>query len=129
MDERKTKRVLVVDDDEQFLQATRLILESHGYEVLTACDGHDGLICAERESLDLIVLDVMMPRRSGFGVLDHIGGRGDAGPRIVMMTANDEDRQSEIARAKGAHGFLHKPFEMRELIRTVDALLTLKVST
>ena len=42
--------------------------------MLTAADGHDGLICAERESLDLIVLDVMMPRRSGFGVLDRIGG-------------------------------------------------------
>ena len=123
MDDQKRKRVLVVDDDRQFLEATRLILEKHGYEVLTAADGHDGLVCAERESLDLIVLDVMMPRRSGFGVLDRIGGRGDSGPRIVIMTANDEPRHSEIAHAKGAHGFLHKPFEMRELLSTVDRLL------
>lgn len=122
MDQRQ-KRVLVVDDDRQFLEATRLVLEKRGYEVLTACDGHDGLVCAERESLDLIVLDVMMPRRSGFGVLDRIGGRGSAGPRILMMTANDEQRHREIARAKGAHGFLHKPFDMHEFLSTVDTLL------
>src|SRR5262245_38922389 len=115
MDDQKPKRVLVVDDDRQFLEATRIMLEKHGYEVLTASDGHDGLVCAEREPLDLIVLDVMMPRRSGFGVLDRIRGRGTSGPRIVMITANDEERHRDIARAKGAHGFLHKPFEMREL--------------
>lgn len=123
MDDQRRKRVLVVDDDRQFLEATRLILEKHGYEVLTAADGHDGLICAERESLDLIVLDVMMPRRSGFGVLDRIGGRGASGPRILIMTGNDEQRHREIAHAKGAHEFLHKPFEMRELLSTVDRLL------
>lgn len=125
MDDRRPRRVLVVDDDPQFLEATRLILERHGYEVLTAADGHDGLICAEREAPDLIVLDVMMPRRSGFGVLDRIGKRGESGPRIVVMTANDEERHQEIAHAKGAHSFLHKPFEISELLRTVDALLTL----
>lgn len=123
MDDRKQKRVLVVDDDRQFLEATRLVLERHGYEVLTANDGHEGLICAERELLDLIVLDVMMPRRSGFCVLDRIGGRGVTGPRIVVMTANDEERHREIAHAKGAHGFLHKPFDMHELLDTLEMLL------
>jgi len=124
MDTRKQKRVLVVDDDRQFLEAMRLILESHGYEVLIAHDGNEGLMFAERETLDLIVLDVMMPRRSGFGVLDRIGGRGDSGPRILVMTANDEDRHREIAFSKGADRFLHKPFDMRDLLATVDSLLT-----
>ena len=123
MSDHRRKRVLVVDDDRQFLEATRLVLEKHGYDVLTAADGHDGLICAERESPDLIVLDVMMPRRSGFAVLDRIGGRGDSGPRIIVMTANEEERHCEIAHAKGAHAFLRKPFEMRELLTTVDRLL------
>jgi len=124
MDDRKQKRVLVVDDDQQFLEAMRLILENHGYDVLTAHDGHEGLICAERETLDLIVLDVMMPRRSGFGVLDRIVGRGSSGPRILVMTANDEVRHREIAMSKGADSFLHKPFDMRDLLQAVDALLS-----
>jgi DNA-binding response OmpR family regulator len=123
MNERKAKRILIVDDDRQFLDAMKLVLERYGYEVLTATDGHEGLTCAERESLDLIVLDVMMPRRSGFCVLDRIGGRGTDGPRIIIVTANDEARHREIAQAKGAHGFLHKPFDVHELLAMVDSLL------
>lgn len=120
--DQKLKRVLVVDDDLQFAEAMRMVLERHGYEVLVAHDGHEGLVQAESQSPDVIVLDVMMPRRSGFCVLDRIGAR-DTGPRIVIMTANDDDRHREIARAKGAHGFLHKPFEMHELLETVERLL------
>lgn len=123
MDDRKNRRVLVVDDDAQFLEATRTMLEEHGYEVFTAQDGSQGLMRAERESPDLIVLDVMMPRRSGFGVLEHLGHRGPSGPRIVVVTANEESRHEEIARAKGADAFLKKPFEMRELLSAVDSLL------
>lgn len=122
MSDNNPKRVLVVDDDAQFVEAARMVLERHGYEVLVAHDGHEGLVQAERESPDLIVLDVMMPRRSGFGVLDRLRGC-EAGPKIVMVTANDEARHREIARSKGAHGFLHKPFDMHELVRTVETLL------
>ena len=124
MDDRKNRRVLVVDDDAQFLEATRMMLEKHGYEVLTAQDGSQGLMRAERESPDLIVLDVMMPRRSGFGVLEHLGHRRPTGPRIVVVTGNEGSRDEEIARAKGADAFLKKPFEMRELLTAVDSLLT-----
>jgi DNA-binding response OmpR family regulator len=120
--DQKLKRVLVVDDDVQFLEATRTVLERHGYEVLVAHDGHEGLVQAERESPDLIVLDVMMPRRSGFGVLDHLGHRS-TGPRILMVTANEDERHEEIAHAKGAHRFLRKPFDMHELLQTVESLL------
>ena len=123
MDDRKNQRVLVVDDDRQFLEATRMMLEKHGYEVSTAQDGSEGLKRAECESPDLIVLDVMMPRRSGFGVLDRLGHRGPGGPRIVVVTANEESRHEQIARDKGADLFLKKPFEMRELLAAVDSLL------
>lgn len=119
----KNKRVLVVDDDAQFLEAMRTTLEVHGYEVLVAHDGHEGLIAAERESPDLIVLDLMMPRRSGFGVLDRISQRGDSGPRIVVVTANEEQRHQHIAESKGADVFLRKPFTMDKLVEAVDTLL------
>jgi DNA-binding response OmpR family regulator len=123
MNERKSQRVLVVDDDRQFLEATRTMLETHGYDVVTAQDGSEGLRRAECESPDLIVLDVMMPRRSGFSVLEHISHRGAAGPRIVVVSANEEHRHEQIARDKGADLYLKKPFEMRELLAAVDGLL------
>lgn len=123
MEDRKCPRVLIVDDDRQFLEATRTMLEEHGYEVVTARDGSEGLMRAECESPDLIVLDVMMPRRSGFGVLEHIGHRGRPGPRIVVVTANEGERDEDIARAKGADVFLKKPFAMPELLKAVESLL------
>ncbi len=129
MSDRKCPRILVVDDDQQFLEATRTMLEEHGYEVVVAHDGTEALMQAERESPDLIVLDVMMPRRSGFGVLDHIGHPGRPGPWIVVVTANEEERHEEIARAKGADVFLKKPFEMRELLKAVDSLLNARLPT
>jgi DNA-binding response OmpR family regulator len=123
MDDRKHQRVLVVDDDLPFLEATRTILEEHGYDVVTAHDGSEGLRRAECESPDLIVLDVMMPRRSGLCVLEHIGRRGRTGPRIVVVSANEGDRHEKLAREKGADLYLKKPFEMRELLAAVDSLL------
>jgi two-component system alkaline phosphatase synthesis response regulator PhoP len=123
MDDRKNQRVLVVDDDLPFLEATRTMLEEHGYDVVTAHDGSEGLRRAECESPDLIVLDVMMPRRSGLCVLEHIGHRGRPGPRIVVVSANEGDRHEKLAREKGADLYLRKPFEMRELLAAVDSLL------
>ncbi len=123
MDDRKHQRVLVVDDDLPFLEATRTMLEEHGYDVVTAHDGSEGLRRAECESPDLIVLDVMMPRRSGLCVLEHIGHRGRPGPRIVVVSANEGDRHEQLARDKGADLYLKKPFEMRELLAAVDSLL------
>jgi two-component system alkaline phosphatase synthesis response regulator PhoP len=123
MDDRKNQRVLVVDDDVPFLEATRAMLEEHGYDVVTAHDGSEGLKRAECESPDLIVLDVMMPRRSGLCVLEHIGHRGRPGPRIVVVSANEGDRHEKLAREKGADLYLRKPFEMRELLAAVDSLL------
>src|SRR5258708_38050314 len=85
-DDRKNRRVLVVDDDRQFLEATRTMLEEHCYDVVTANDGSEGVMQAEREPPDLIVLDVMRPRRGGFGVLDHLGHPVRPGPWIVFGT-------------------------------------------
>src|SRR5262249_7269748 len=107
----------------QFLEATRTMLEEHGYDVVTAQDGSEGLKRAECESPDLIVLDVMMPRRSGFCVLEHISHRGHSAPYIVVVSANEGTRHEEIALDKGADLYLKKPFEMRDLLAAVDGLL------
>jgi DNA-binding response OmpR family regulator len=120
---KKNKRVLIVDDDDEVLEATRTALTAHGYDVIVAHDGDEGLMRSERDAPDLIVLDVLMPKRSGFGVLQKLCYQGEKGPRIVVVTANDEQRHRDFAQSKGADAFLGKPFEMHELLAVVDSLL------
>ena len=123
MNTNSPKRVLLVDDDPQIRETVRTILELHGYNVLVACDGTEGLMRAERDAPDLIVLDVLMPRRSGFAVLDRLRCRRHAGPRIIIVTANEGEHQQELAVSKGADGFLQKPFELSKLVTLIDTLL------
>ena len=66
------KRVLLVDDDTEIVESMRTVLESRGYEILVARDGNQGLMMAEKEEPDLVVLDMMMPKRSGFLVLEKL---------------------------------------------------------
>jgi DNA-binding response OmpR family regulator len=117
------RRVLFADDDPGMRAIVLMNLEAEGFDVTVVRDGDTALGEIERTLPDLIVLDVMMPRRSGFSVLEHIGHRGVSGPRIVVVSANEEQRHEQIARDKGADLYLKKPFEMRELLAAVDGLL------
>lgn len=71
-DNRTGKRILLVDDDHEIIESMRLALESRGYRILVARDGNQGLAMAERENPDLVILDMMMPKRSGFLVLEKL---------------------------------------------------------
>jgi DNA-binding response OmpR family regulator len=117
------KRILLVDDNAELLEAMQFALEEHGYEVLTANDGAEGLMRAERDAPDLIVLDVVMPRRSGFLVLERLRSRKTHCPHIIMVTANQEPRHQEFAEEKVADAFFQKPFDISELVAKIDALL------
>ena len=66
------KRILLVDDDREIIESMRIALEAAGYEILVARDGNQGLALAEREDPDLVILDMMMPKRSGFLVLEKL---------------------------------------------------------
>lgn len=123
MNTKQTKRVLVVDDDPHVLDAIHGALANKGYEVIVAHDGTEGLVRAERDAPDLIVLDVLMPKRSGFAVLERLGHRRSEGPRIIVVTANDDLRYREFVASKGVDGFLRKPFPMDELLTLVNTLL------
>ena len=68
----KKKRILLVDDDPEIVEALRYALENRGYEIIVARDGNQGLVMAEREDPDLVILDMMMPKRSGFLVLERL---------------------------------------------------------
>lgn len=124
MGERQ-KRVLLVDDDEDILETTQIILEEHGYRVFVARDGAQALVSAERDRPDLIVLDVIMPRRSGFSVLERLRRIPNRSLRVIVVTGNDEPRHREFACSHGADDFVAKPFDVDDLVMRVEQLLHL----
>jgi DNA-binding response OmpR family regulator len=117
------KRILLVDDDAEIIESLRLALEAQSYEVLVARDGNQGLALIERENPDLIILDMMMPKRSGFLVLERLKRLGEKKHRIIMITANEGNRHKAYAEMLGVDDYVRKPFPMDRLIQSVARLL------
>lgn len=117
------KRILLVDDDAEIIESLRLALEAHGYEVIIARDGNQGLALTERESPDLVILDMMMPKRSGFLVLEKLRRTVENPPRTIMITANEGSRHKAYAEMLGVDDYLRKPFPMDRLIDSVKRLI------
>ncbi|MEO0529498.1 MAG: response regulator [Planctomycetota bacterium] len=118
------KRVLLVDDDAEIIESLRLALEANGYEVLVARDGNQGLALTEREDPDLVILDMMMPKRSGFLVLERLRRTREDSPPVIMITANEGNRHKAYAEMLGVDDYLRKPFPMDKLIESVKRLLS-----
>lgn len=116
------KIILLIDDDRDIVQAMRTVLEGKGYRVLAAFDGNAGLAIAEREAPDLVVVDMMMPKKSGFLVLEKLKSRKAAGPRVIMITANEGSRHKAYAEMLGVDDYLRKPFGMDKLLESVERL-------
>jgi len=120
---RPGRRILLVDDDVEIIESMRTVLESRGYEILVARDGNQGLVMAEKEAPDLVVLDMMMPKRSGFLVLEKLR-RGSPNPvRVIMITANEGSRHKAYAEMLGVDDYIRKPFAMDRLLASIDRLL------
>jgi DNA-binding response OmpR family regulator len=117
------KRVLLVDDDYEIVEAIRHALESKGYTVLVARDGNQGLAMAERENPDLMILDMMMPKRSGFLVLEKLRRSREVPIRVIMITANEGSRHKAYAEMLGVDDYIRKPFAMDRLMESVGRLL------
>ena len=98
-------------------------LESKGYEVVVARDGNQGLAMAEREDPDLVILDMMMPKRSGFLVLEKLRRTRPVPLRVIMITANEGSRHKAYAEMLGVDDYIRKPFAMDRLLDSVDRLL------
>ncbi len=114
------KTILLVDDDKEILEALRVILESKGYRILTARDGDEGIEAAERKAPDVVVVDMMMPRKSGFLVLERLKSNGVSCPKIIMMTANEGTRHRAYAEVLGVDDYLRKPFAIEKLLESVE---------
>jgi DNA-binding response OmpR family regulator len=119
----KAKRILLVDDDPEIIEALRYALEAKGYAILVARDGNQGLAMAEREDPDLVILDMMMPKRSGFLVLEKLRRTRPVPVRVIMITANEGSRHKAYAEMLGVDDYIRKPFAMDRLVESVDRLL------
>ncbi len=120
---RDRKRILLVDDDREIIESMRYALETAGYEVLIARDGNQGLAMAEREDPDLLILDMMMPKRSGFLVLEKLRRTRPVPIRIIMVTANEGSRHKAYAEMLGVDDYIRKPFAIDRLLDSVGRLL------
>jgi DNA-binding response OmpR family regulator len=118
------KRVLIVDDDGEIVESIRYALEAKGYEILVARDGNQGLAMAEREAPDLAILDMMMPKRSGFLVLEKLRRTHSQPIRVIMITANEGSRHKAYAEMLGVDDYIRKPFAMDRLVDSVARLLS-----
>ncbi len=118
------RRILLVDDDPEIVESMRTVLESRGYSILVARDGNQGLVMAEKEAPDLVVLDMMMPKRSGFLVLEKLRRSSPNPVRVIMITANEGSRHKAYAEMLGVDDYIRKPFAMDRLLASVDRLLS-----
>src|SRR5919206_1541213 len=113
--------VLLVDDDAALLEVTSIVLASEGYRVLTAEDGVEALRILGREELDLVVLDIMLPRMSGFEVLKKMREHSDV--PVVMLTAKSQSVDKVVGLELGADDYITKPFDTKELLARIRAIL------
>ena len=117
------KKILLVDDDREIVESMRIALDATGYEVIVARDGNQGLAMVEREDPDLVILDMMMPKRSGFLVLEKLRRTRPVPMRVIMITANEGSRHKAYAEMLGVDDYIRKPFAMDRLLDSVGRLL------
>lgn len=118
-----TQRVLIVDDEPNIVLSIEFLMRQRGYETCVANDGQMALDEVERFRPDLVLLDVMMPKRDGYEVCQLLRAGNWPDMKIIMLTA--KGREAEVAKglAVGADAYVTKPFSTRDLVEQVDALL------
>jgi DNA-binding response OmpR family regulator len=113
------KIILIVDDDYELSDGIRAVLENQGHKVIQARDGQQGQNLIYQQRPDLVILDMMMPRKGGYPVLEHFRDKKDA-PPIIMITANEGSRHKAYAEYLGVVDYIRKPFAMERLLEAVD---------
>ncbi|MCY0902445.1 MAG: response regulator YycF [Firmicutes bacterium] len=119
------QHVLVVDDEEPIAEILRFQLEKAGYEVTVAGDGEEAVHCVQQKSIDLILLDLMLPKKDGFEVCKEV--RQFSAVPIIMVTARDAELDKVLGLELGADDYVTKPFSARELLARVKANLRRQV--
>ncbi len=119
------KKVLLVDDDNDILTSMQAAFEPTGATVEMASNGNKAVEMAEKSHPDLIILDMMLPGRSGFLVMEKLKARKppNTKPHVIMITGNQGARHKMYAESLGVSEYFHKPVKMDKLIATAERLL------
>jgi DNA-binding response OmpR family regulator len=117
------RRVLIVDDEPNIVTSLKFLMKQSGFETSIARDGEEALTEVESFQPDLVLLDVMMPKRDGFEVCQKLRAAGHTQLKIILLTA--KGRETEVAKglAIGADAYVTKPFSTRELVDLVNRLM------
>ena len=119
-----TKRILIADDEPNIVAALEFLLERNGYEVQVARNGEEAIRLVDDFDPDLVLLDVMMPLRSGYEVCTRIRERSGARHvNVIMLSAKGRDAEVNKGLSMGADVYVTKPFATRELMATIKDLL------
>ena len=119
-----SKKVLIADDEPSIVTAVEFLLRREGYEVCIARDGAEALALIESARPDLVVLDVMMPQKSGYEICRSIRERDEwRGIKVIMLSAKGRDAEVSKGMTMGADIYVTKPFSTRDLMGRVKALL------
>jgi DNA-binding response OmpR family regulator len=122
-----SKTVLIADDEPNIVISLEFLLEQAGYQVLVAHDGQEALEAIQRQPPDLVLLDVMLPRLSGFDVCQKIRENPQwQHMRIVMLTAKGREVEISKGLALGANAYITKPFATQELLAQIGAQLAVE---
>lgn len=116
-------RILIVDDERDVQEAMNFALQAEGAETLAVSDGNEAILAVQEGMPDLVVLDMMLPKRSGFLVLEKIKGYEDC-PLVIMVTANEGHRHQAYAESLGVDDYLLKPVPMQHLVQKAVDLIS-----
>jgi DNA-binding response OmpR family regulator len=111
----KQVRILIVDDDPEVLESITAALKAEGALTRTCADGNTAVRLCETEAPTIVILDMMLPKRSGFLVLERVKRMGNP-PLVIMITANEGKRHQQYAEALGVDGYLLKPVRLERMI-------------
>lgn len=117
------RKILIVDDEPNIVTSLTFLMKKGGFETSVARDGDEALAEVERFRPDLVLLDVMMPKRDGFEVCQKLRAAGHTQLKVILLTA--KGRETEVAKglAVGADAYVTKPFSTRDLVDQVNRLL------
>jgi len=117
-----SRRILIVEDEPNIVDALSFLLTREGYNVASEGDGANAITRISDTEPELVILDAMLPNRSGFEILEDLRATGSTVP-ILMLTAKGQSKDKQRATDAGASKFMVKPFSNADIIASVDALL------
>ena len=117
------KKILIVDDEPEFVNLVRLRLEANGYEVIDASNGEEGLKKAEEERPDIILLDIMMPKKDGYTLMRELKYK-EITKSIPIIALTGKPKMKDLFEIEGIKDYIVKPFEDEDLLLRIKRALT-----